>query len=219
MYLHTLLLGCILMTSNLASANNTTGSDNSAYDYSFFTLIGHNPLPLAAYRGKVLLIVNVASKCGFTPQYASLEKLYEKYKDRGLVILGVPSNDFGSQEPGTNQEIVHFCQINYGVSFPMTAKEVVSGKNAHPFYIWAKQKLRFAGVSQRPEVRKKISEANRGEKNAMYGKKHTEETKQKIGEKNRENMKGKLWWNNGQIEKRGVECPGDGWERGRIKKH
>jgi len=82
-----------------------------------------------------------------------------------------------------------------------------------------KQKLRLAGVSQRPEVRKKISEANRGEKNAMYGKKHTEETKQKIGGKNRENMKGKLWWNNGQIEKRGVECPGDGWERGRIKKH
>ena len=143
MRLHTLLLGCILMTSNLASANNTTDSDNSAYDYSFFTLIGHNPLPLAAYRGKVLLIVNVASKCGFTPQYASLEKLYEKYKDRGLVILGVPSNDFGSQEPGTDQEIAHFCQINYGVSFPMTAKEVVSGKNAHPFYIWAKQKLGF----------------------------------------------------------------------------
>ena len=129
------------MTTNLASANNTAGSDNNAYNYSFFTLIGHNPMPLAAYRGKVLLIVNVASKCGFTPQYASLEKLYEKYKDRGLVILGVPSNDFGSQEPGTDQEIAHFCQINYGVSFPMTAKEVVSGKNAHPFYIWAKQKL------------------------------------------------------------------------------
>lgn len=146
MYLHTILLGCILMTSNLASANNTTRSDNNAYDYSFITLIGHKPLPIVAYRGKVLLIVNVASKCGFTPQYASLEKLYEKYKDRGLVILGVPSNDFGSQEPGTDKEIAHFCQINYGVSFPMTAKEVVSGKNAHPFYIWAKQKLGFGSA-------------------------------------------------------------------------
>jgi len=131
------------MTANTASGEGTTQLNDSAYDYSFHTLVGHNPLPLASFRGKVLIIVNTASKCGFTPQYASLEKLYEQYKDRGFVILGVPSNDFGSQEPGTDQEIEHFCQINYGVSFPMTTKEVVSGKKAHPFYLWAKQKLGF----------------------------------------------------------------------------
>lgn len=128
------------MTTNIASAESTT---NNAYDFSFHTLVGHNPLPLASFRGKVLIIVNTASKCGFTPQYASLTKLYEQYKDKGLVILGVPSNDFASQEPGTDQEIVNFCQVNYGVSFPMTSKEIVSGKNAHPFYLWARQKLGF----------------------------------------------------------------------------
>jgi glutathione peroxidase len=124
------------MISTIAAADN-------AYDFSFQTLIGHHPLPLTAFKGKVLIIVNTASKCGFTPQYKSLEKLYEKYKDQGLVILGVPSNDFGHQEPGAEQEIAHFCQLNYGVSFPMTAKEIVSGKKAHPFYLWAKQKLGF----------------------------------------------------------------------------
>lgn len=124
------------MISTIASADN-------AYDFSFQTLIGHHPLPLTSFKGKVLIIVNTASKCGFTPQYKSLEKLYEKYKDQGLVILGVPSNDFGHQEPGAEQEIAHFCQLNYGVSFPMTAKEIVAGKKAHPFYLWAKQKLGF----------------------------------------------------------------------------
>ena len=137
MRLLTLLLGCFLMTTNLASAENTT--NDNAYDFSFHTLVSHQPLPLASFRGKVLIIVNTASKCGFTPQYASLEKLYEKYKDKGLVILGVPSNDFAGQEPGTDQEIVEFCKLNYGVSFPMTSKEIVSGKNAHPFYLWARK--------------------------------------------------------------------------------
>jgi glutathione peroxidase len=131
------------MTSNPASADTHTGAQNSAYDFSFHTLVGHKPLPLSSFQGKVVLVVNTASKCGFTPQYAALEKLYEQYKDRGLVILGVPSNDFGGQEPGTDQEIADFCQINYGVTFPMTAKEIVSGKNAHPFYLWAKQQLGF----------------------------------------------------------------------------
>ncbi|KTD05083.1 glutathione peroxidase [Fluoribacter gormanii] len=129
------------MTSNLSAAD--TPHHDSAYDYSFHTLRGHEPLPLSSFKGKVLIVVNTASKCGFTPQYASLEKLYETYKDRGLVILGVPANDFGGQEPGTEQEIASFCQVNYGVTFPMAAKEVVSGKNAHPFYLWARQKLGF----------------------------------------------------------------------------
>lgn len=123
-------------------ASETTFAD-SAYDYSFQSLIGHHALPLSSFKGKVLLIVNTASKCGFTPQYASLEKLYDTYKDRGLVVIGVPSNDFARQEPGTEEDIAHFCQMNYGVTFPMTTKEIVSGKNAHPFYRWAKQKLGF----------------------------------------------------------------------------
>jgi glutathione peroxidase len=125
------------------SADNTNTLHDNAYDFSFHTLRGHEPLPLSSFQGKVILIVNTASKCGFTSQYAALEKLYEQYKDRGLVVLGVPSNDFGSQEPGAEQEIANFCQVNYGVSFPMTAKEIVSGKEAHPFYLWAKQKLGF----------------------------------------------------------------------------
>lgn len=131
------------MASNATPANSAANATDNAYEFSFHTLVGHKPLPLSTYRGKVLLIVNTASQCGFTSQYAGLEKLYEKYKDRGLVILGVPSNDFGGQEPGSEQEIASFCQINYGVSFPMASKEVVSGKNAHPFYLWARQQLGF----------------------------------------------------------------------------
>lgn len=117
-----------------------------AYDFSFHTLVGHQALPLSLYRGKVLLIVNTASQCGFTAQYKSLERCYEKYKASGLVILGVPSNDFGRQEPGTADEIAQFCQLNYGVSFPMTAKATVSGKKAHPFYLWARQTLGFGSA-------------------------------------------------------------------------
>ncbi|WP_419421354.1 glutathione peroxidase (plasmid) [Legionella sp. D16C41] len=131
------------MSTNTSSANNINKPYNNAYDYSFNSLVGHQPLPLTQFKGKVLLIVNTASKCGFTPQYAGLEKLYQEYRNKGLVILGVPSNDFGGQEPGSEQNIADFCHINYGVSFPMTAKETVSGKQAHPFYRWAKQKLGF----------------------------------------------------------------------------
>lgn len=117
--------------------------DDQAYHFTFQTLKDHNPLPLSEFKGKVLIIVNTASKCGFTPQYALLEQLYEKYKSQGLVILGVPSNDFAKQEPGSEDEIAIFCQVNYGVSFPITAKEKVSGKDAHPFYLWAREKLGF----------------------------------------------------------------------------
>jgi len=91
---------------------------------------------LGAYRGKVLLIVNVASKCGFTPQYEGLEALYRKYKDQGLVVLGFPSNDFLWQEPGTNEEIATFCKRTYGVSFPMFAKLSVRGGSQHPLYAY-----------------------------------------------------------------------------------
>lgn len=117
--------------------------DQTAYDFSFKALTDNKPMPLAQFKGKVILIVNTASHCGFTPQFKALEKLYMTYKDKGLVIIGVPSNDFGGQEPGNSREIADFCTINYGVSFPMTAKEVVSGDKAHPFYVWAKKTLGF----------------------------------------------------------------------------
>jgi glutathione peroxidase len=89
------------------------------------------------------MVVNTASKCGFTKQYAGLERLYKTYKDRGFIIVGVPSNDFGSQEPGNSGEIAQFCEINYGVTFPMAGKEVVSGAQRHPFYAWAHEVLGF----------------------------------------------------------------------------
>ena len=115
----------------------------SAYDYQFTTLIGEKPLPLSQFKGKVVLVVNTASQCGFTKQYEGLEALYEKYKGQGLVVLGVPSNDFGKQEPGSAEEIATFCKKNYGVSFPMASKQVVSGDDAHPFYKWAYETLGF----------------------------------------------------------------------------
>ena len=94
---------------------------------------------LAAHTGKVLLIVNTASKCGFTPQYAGLEALYRKFKDRGLVVLGFPCDQFGHQEPGTEEEIASFCQTNYGVTFPMHAKVDVNGDDAHPLFVQLKE--------------------------------------------------------------------------------
>ncbi len=121
-------------------ADNQPGS---AYNYVFRALSGGKPLPLSEFKGKVILVVNTASKCGYTPQYEGLEKLYNAYKDKGLVVFGVPSNDFGAQEPGNSEEIASFCKLNYGVTFPMAAKEVVSGDKAHPFYIWAKKVLGF----------------------------------------------------------------------------
>jgi glutathione peroxidase len=109
---------------------------SSAYSYSF-TAIDGKPMPLDNYRGKVLLVVNTASQCGFTGQYEGLEKLYETYKDQGLVVIGVPSNDFGGQEPGTDAEIQKFACDHFHVTFPLTQKVDVVGDNAHPFYQWA----------------------------------------------------------------------------------
>jgi glutathione peroxidase len=138
------LAGAFMMfLAPILGAKTNSTHEASAYDYSFNTLMGKKPLPLSNYKGQVIMVVNTASHCGFTPQYAGLEALYEKYKDRGFVIIGVPSNDFGEQEPGSNEEIAKFCKINFGVSFPMTAKEVVSGEHAHPFYLWARKELGF----------------------------------------------------------------------------
>jgi len=105
------------------------------YDFSAKTLDG-KPIDLRNYAGKPLLVVNTASKCGFTPQYAGLEELHRRYSDRGLVVLGFPCNQFGAQEPGSATEIGAFCQKNYGVSFPMFEKIDVNGEEAHPIYRW-----------------------------------------------------------------------------------
>lgn len=110
--------------------------DGSAYDHTFQSIDG-TPLPLSSFRGKVLLIVNTASFCGFTPQYTALQKLYEAYEARGLVVIGVPSNDFGGQEPKSEAEVKVFCQGAFGITFPLTAKYHVTGRDKHPFYAWA----------------------------------------------------------------------------------
>ena len=107
----------------------------SVYDFEALT-IGGKSVPLSRYQGKPLLIVNTASACGFTPQFAGLEALHKTYGARGLVVLGFPCNQFGAQDKGSNDEIAEFCQLNYGVSFPMMAKINVNGADAHPLYQW-----------------------------------------------------------------------------------
>lgn len=107
----------------------------SIYDFSATTMDGEEK-SLADYKGKTLLIVNTASKCGFTPQYEGLEELYRKYKDRGFVVLAFPSNQFNNQEPGTNDEISEFCEVNFGISFPLFQKVNVKGEHAHPLFTY-----------------------------------------------------------------------------------
>ena len=118
-------------------ANPAVAAENgSAYQFAF-TAIDGQPLPMSSFEGKTVLVVNTASFCGYTPQYEGLQKLYDAYAGRGFVVLGVPSNDFGRQEPGTSEEIKQFCEFNFAITFPLTEKQVVSGSNAHPFYAWA----------------------------------------------------------------------------------
>lgn len=107
--------------------------------------IGGTEVPLSSYKGKALLIVNTASLCGYTPQYAALQKLYETYKDRGLEVLAFPSNDFGRQEPGTNEEIKKFCDLRFKVTFPLFAKISVKGKDAHPLYRYLTESSPYPG--------------------------------------------------------------------------
>ncbi|HEV2212002.1 MAG TPA: glutathione peroxidase [Gammaproteobacteria bacterium] len=107
------------------------------HDFTVKTIDGQSK-SLKDYKGKPVLLVNVASECGLTPQYAGLEKLFREYKDRGLVVLGLPCNQFGAQEPGSEAEIQQFCSRNYGVSFPLTSKIEVNGAGAHPLYAWLK---------------------------------------------------------------------------------
>jgi len=129
------------------SANPRETAMTTAYDFSATDIDG-SERPLSDYRGKALLIVNVASKCGFTPQYAGLEQLWRDYRDRGLVVLGFPCDQFGHQEPGDEAEIRSFCSLNYDVSFPMFAKIEVNGDGAHPLWQWLKQqKSGLLGIS------------------------------------------------------------------------
>ena len=113
---------------------------SNAYDFSFTSIDGE-PLPLETFKGKPVLVVNVASKCGLTPQYEGMEALYRDYRDKGLVVLGVPCNQFAGQEPGTEEEIKTFCQVKFDVDFPMTSKVDVKDSGRHPFYAWAEQEL------------------------------------------------------------------------------
>ena len=108
------------------------------YDFNFNDLDG-SVLKLSEYKDKVIVVVNVASQCGFTKQYEDMQKVWDNYKDKGVVMLGVPSNDFGKQEPGTSEEIKNFCEAKFGITFPMTEKVSVKGDLAHPFYIWARE--------------------------------------------------------------------------------
>ena len=112
-------------------------AEHSIRDFEALDITGRS-VKLADQAGKLVLIVNTASQCGFTPQFAGLEALWQAYKDRGLVIMGFPSNQFGHQDPGSNDEIASFCQLNYGVSFPMMAKVDVNGGHTHPLYAWLK---------------------------------------------------------------------------------
>ena len=126
----------VLLVLPLGAQAAETGAHRFA-----FTSIEGEPLPLESFRGKTVLLVNTASRCGFTHQYADLQAVWQRYRDRGLVVLGVPSNDFGGQEPGSEAEIKAFCEVNFSVDFPLTEKAQVKGAAAHPFYRWARETL------------------------------------------------------------------------------
>ena len=126
----------LIIIMSFFSTGATSNYDELAYDFNFNDLDG-SALHLSEYKDKVIVVVNVASQCGFTNQYEDMQKVWEKYQNKGVVILGVPSNDFGSQEPGSNAEIKNFCEAKFGITFPMTEKVSVKGENAHPFYLWA----------------------------------------------------------------------------------
>ena len=113
-------------------------NSNTLFDFRINSISG-DELNLSDFKGQTLMLVNVASNCGFTKQYDDLQKLYDNFKDKGFIIIGIPSNQFGAQEPGTNSEIKDFCETNFNITFPMTSKYDVKGENAHPIYLWAKE--------------------------------------------------------------------------------
>jgi glutathione peroxidase len=142
-----LVLGLPAQSDASRSTTSTaTQLPDQAWGYSFPGLTGGR-IDLSAFRGRTVLVVNTASQCGFTGQYQGLQALWRQYERRGLVVVGVPSNDFGGQEPGSSAEISRFCEINYGVTFPLTSRQRVVGTGAHPFFRWAEQSF---GVQARP---------------------------------------------------------------------
>ena len=128
----------IILLTMISFIGNKLSADYEklAYDFQFNDLDGSS-LSLSDYKDKVIIVVNVASQCGFTKQYEDMQNIWEKYQSKGLIIIGVPSNDFGKQEPGSNSEIKNFCEAKFGITFPMTEKVSVKGNSAHPFYQWA----------------------------------------------------------------------------------
>jgi len=130
----------------------------SVYDFTVKTKRGEDK-SLADYKGKVLLIVNTASKCGFTPQFEELQKLYDDYKDKGFEVLGFPCNQFAGQEPGTNDEVQQFCKLNYGVTFTVFAKDDVRGENAQPLFKYLTAQKKFAGFDMNHPVAKPLLDA------------------------------------------------------------
>lgn len=137
-----IIIFCSMSIFSIFQAKDSQAKNVNFYQFKFKQFDGKDLL-LSDFKGKVLLVINTASKCGFTKQYAGLEKLYKKYQEQGLVIIAVPSADFGGQEFEKDEEIQKFCKYNYGLSFPVARKEVVSGDNAHPFYLQAKKTLGF----------------------------------------------------------------------------
>jgi glutathione peroxidase len=135
----------LLLVLVLAGPARAEGGKPLAWDFTFESIDG-TPLPLSQWRGKAVLVVNTASMCAYTPQYEGLQALWETYRARGLVVLGVPSNDFGGQEPGGAAEIKRFCEVNFAVDFPLTEKQVVTGRAAHPLYRWLAAELGAAAV-------------------------------------------------------------------------
>ena len=133
---------------------------SNAYNYSFKSINEVDTINLSDFKGKTLVVVNTASLCGFTYQYDGLQELYENYSDQGLVVLGVPSNDFGDQETGDNKKIKEFCDSNFSITFPLTEKNIVKGENAHPFYKWAKRELGYISGVPRWNFRKIIIDKN-----------------------------------------------------------
>ena len=123
---------------SLFGDNVSANYEKLAYNFKFIDLDG-NALSLSEYKSKIIVVINVASQCGFTSQYEDMQKVWEKYQSKGIIILGIPSNDFGKQEPGSNEDIKNFCEAKFGISFPMTEKVSVKGSEAHPFYIWARE--------------------------------------------------------------------------------
>lgn len=131
-------LVCVPLGLMGSKASAEAASGKTAYDFSFTGIAG-DTLPLSQFKGHPVLVVNTASECGFTPQYKDLQALHEQYGEKGLVVIAVPSNDFGGQEPGSNDQIKEFCVMQYGVNFVLAAKEHVKGEEAHPFYVWARE--------------------------------------------------------------------------------